>query len=91
MDTGPLVDRPQYPTPTKILGRPRTDTEEKVTTTAKIISQSEVEASTDAVSPIVPIAIATAKRISEVVRESDRSDRGNNSPIADRGFGSDFT
>ena len=89
MDTGPLVDRPQYPTPTKILGRPRTDTEEKVTTTAKIISQSEEEASTDAVSPKVPIAIATAKK--KVVRESDRLDRGNNSPIADRGLGSDFT
>ena len=81
MDTGPLVDRPQYPTPTKILGRPRADTEEKVTTTAKIISQSEVEASTDAVSPKVPIAIAIAKR--KVVRESDRSDRGADSTQLD--------
>ena len=81
VDTGPLVDHPQYPTPTKILGRPRKDTEEKVTATAKIIYQSEEESSIDADLSKAQVAIATAKEIGEGDRESDR---GNKSPIVDR-------
>ena len=84
VDIGPLVDRPQYSTPTKILSRPRKNSEEKITTAAKDISQSEEETPIDVVLSKVPVAIAIAKRVSEVDRESDRSDRDNSSLIADR-------